>query len=122
MQSLADGLEQAIDWFNDLFPDKLSYFAQDFIVRGLLAVILISLICGAVGSLVTGKRMAFFSDALAHCAFAGIALGFILAWTQGVTSQTDFYQWATPVMIAFGIAVGLGIAFVRENTSLGSDT
>ena len=29
--------------------------------------------CGAVGSLVVGGRMAFFSDALAHCAFAGVS-------------------------------------------------
>src|SRR5262249_41797085 len=46
-------------------------------VLGLLAVILVSLVCGAVGSLVVGNRMAFFSDALAHTAFAGIALGFL---------------------------------------------
>ena len=28
-------------------------------------------ICGMVGALVVGNRMAFFSDAMAHCAFAG---------------------------------------------------
>ncbi len=36
------------------------------------------LICGAVGSLVVANRMAFFSDALAHCSFAGVAFGLLL--------------------------------------------
>jgi len=121
MEPVAQALDQAIFWFNDLFPGQ-SYFAQFYIVRGLLAVILISLICGSVGSLVAGNRMAFFSDALAHCAFAGVALGFLIALSRGVTSQTEFYQWVTPVMVGFGICIGLGIAFVREKTTLASDT
>jgi zinc transport system permease protein len=88
---------------------------------GLLAVILVSLVCGAVGSLVVGNRMAFFSDALAHTAFAGIALGFLTALLVGAAGR-DFFDWATPIMVVFGILVGLAIAYVREKTALASDT
>jgi len=117
-----DWLERAVEAFTRLFPEY-SFFNITPNVMGLLAVVLVSLVCGMVGSLVVGNRMAFFSDALAHCAFAGVALGFLMAYFTGVLGQTgDFYQWATPIMVVFGILVGLAIAFVREKTSLASDT
>src|SRR5262245_14141999 len=72
--TLANGLQDAIFNFCNLWPPN-HFFAQPVNVQGLLAVLLVSLVCGAVGSLVVGNRMAFFSDALAHCAFAGVALG-----------------------------------------------
>jgi zinc transport system permease protein len=99
-----------------------SYFNLDYNVRSFLAVLLASLVCGAVGSMVVGNRMAFFSDALAHCAFAGIALGFLIALLGGIREERQFWQWVTPIMITFGILVGIGIAWVREATGLASDT
>jgi zinc transport system permease protein len=90
-------------------------------VRGMVALVLISVICGSVGSLVVGSRMAFFSDALAHTAFAGVALGIIIAYLRNLP-DADLLSWATPVMIAVGVVVGLGIVFVRERTGQSSDT
>ena len=117
-----DVLERALDSFTRLFPDY-SFFNIYTNVTGLLAVVLVSLICGAVGSLVVGNRMAFFSDALAHCAFAGIALAFLAAFFTGVLGRVaNFYDWALPIMVAFGVLVGVAIAYLREKTSLGSDT
>jgi zinc transport system permease protein len=118
-------LSEAIHWFNRQWPEY-SFFSQDFNVRGLLAVILCGLICGAVGSLVMSNRMAFFSDALAHCSFAGVGLalwlGYFLA-VLNVDKAGAFYQWGVPlIMIAFGALVGVGIAFVRERTGLANDT
>jgi len=118
---LVSGLDQAIKWFCGHF-DRLSFLGLEYNVRAFLAVILVSLICGAVGSLVVGNRMAFFSDALAHCAFAGVALGFLLALGAGVSDPDAFYDWAVPVMVLFGVVVGLLIAWVREKTGLASDT
>ncbi|HYT94296.1 MAG TPA: metal ABC transporter permease [Gemmataceae bacterium] len=105
----------------NLFPDG-SYLSSNFNLAGLLAVILVSLICGAVGSLVVANRMAFFSDALAHCAFAGVALGLLLGLVSGATREEEVRPYVTLVMIVFGVAVGLGIAFVRESTLQSSDT
>src|SRR3954452_14231699 len=85
-------LDRAIRTFNDLFPPN-TFFNLDFQVRGTLAVLLVGLACGAVGSLVVGNRMAFFSDALAHCAFAGVALGVLVALLAGVRNKDDFYAW-----------------------------
>src|SRR5262249_45674392 len=63
----------------------------------------------------------FFSDALAHCAFAGVACGVLIGFLWGANPQ-DFKTWLTLIMVAFGIMVGLGIAFVRQKTGQSSDT
>jgi zinc transport system permease protein len=118
---LSDWLDERITWFTSHFP-KYSFFGINHNVTGLIAVILVALVCGAVGALVVGNRMAFFSDALAHCAFAGISLGFLLALASGVKDQTEFSHWITPVMVVFGILVGLGIDWVRQRSGLSSDT
>src|SRR5260370_28528347 len=87
----------------------------------LFAIVFIAMVCGAVGSLMVANRMAFFSDALAHCAFAGVALGLLFAILSKTTVK-DFIEWIFLIMVIFGISMGLGIAWVREKTSLASDT
>src|SRR4051794_14874059 len=90
------------------------------------ALVLVSLCCGSVGSLVVGSRMAFFSDALAHCAFAGVSIGYLLFEVLLVRirpeAQGEIWQAVTPVMVVFGMLVGFGIAYVRGQTGLASDT
>src|SRR5882672_10400288 len=117
---------QWLDWLigqiNALAPAG-TFFSFDFIVRSLLAVVLVCLICGAVGSLVVGNRMSFFSDALAHCAFAGVALGLLLSLAVGAAKDGMFAQWGIPfIMVVFGVLVGIGIAYVKETTVLANDT
>jgi zinc transport system permease protein len=104
-----------------MFPEG-SFLWYDFNLRGMLAIVLVSLVCGAVGSLVVANRMAFFSDALAHCAFAGVALGLLLGFLSGTQSGEAFLWWVTITTVAFGVAIGLAIAFVRETTGQSSDT
>ena len=118
---LTHWLDEGVEAFTRLFPDY-SFFNLGTNVRGFLAVVLVSLICGAVGSLVVGNRMAFFSDALAHCAFAGVALGFLLALAFKAGTEEEFNNWIIAVMIVFGILVGVGIAYVKEKTALANDT
>lgn len=108
-------LERIAQWMG---PDWHGYHVGAF-----LAVLLVSSICGMVGALVVGNRMAFFSDAMAHCSFAGISLGLIIAFAMGFTAKSDELQWLIPLIMAtFGALIGLGIAFVREHTGLASDT
>lgn len=88
-----------------------------------LGVILVSTVCGLVGTLVIGNRMSFFSDAMSHCAFAGVALGALVSYLMGGREHQREYQWLIPlVMVSFGALVGLSIEFVREKTGLASDT
>jgi zinc transport system permease protein len=105
------------DWSIDHFG-RDSIFSQAFMLRGILGVVLVSLICGAYSSLVVSNKMAFFSDALAHCAFAGIAVGYILFFLGQLAKPDDVIA----VMILFGMVVGVAIAYVRDKTLLANDT
>jgi zinc transport system permease protein len=117
MQSLLDAIQQLMILIRDALGTDL------FIVEATVAIVLVSLICGSIGALVVGNRMAFFSDALAHCAFAGVALGIIVAILSGVGKDDDKLDWILKlVMIVSGVLFGVGIAYVREKTTLASDT
>jgi zinc transport system permease protein len=114
--------EKIIDGVTRLAPPE-TFFSYRFNVSGLIAVVLVCLICGAVGSLVVGNRMAFFSDALAHCAFAGVALGLLTTLIIRPRDVAAFFQYGVlTIMAAFGVLVGIAIAFVREKTTLANDT
>jgi zinc transport system permease protein len=122
LDSPAVWLDLAIDWIcqmqiwpADTFP------TLDYNVRALLATLVVCFICGAMGSLVVGNRMAFFSDALAHCAFAGVGLGLLFCLVMD-TDDVFVRQTITLIMVGWGIVIGLLIAFVRDKTDLASDT
>ena len=50
---------------------------DDFILRALIAGILIVVVAGPIGCVVVWRRMAYFGDSLAHSALLGTALGLI---------------------------------------------
>src|SRR5437667_10282731 len=97
-------VDEGITRFTQLPWPPDSIFAFDRTVRALLAIFFVCLTCGAMGALVVGNRMAFFSDALAHCAFAGVALGLIVGLALG--GGVDQRQ-VTLIMVLFGIAMGV---------------
>jgi zinc transport system permease protein len=92
-----------------------------FVVKAVLTLLVMCLLCGMVGGLVVGNRMAFFSDTMAHCAFAGVALGYLsVLFGQGDRAVAT---WVVPlVMVAFGVAVGIAMVYVRDRTGLANDT
>jgi zinc transport system permease protein len=119
----SEWLDKLVEECTRLTPPG-SFFHYSFNINALLALILVSLCCGAIGSLVVGGRLAFFSDALAHCSFAGISIGFLLFTGLLASSRPprEFWDWATLVMVVFGILAGCGIVWVRTRTGLSSDT
>jgi zinc transport system permease protein len=119
-QAASSLLETLVVAFTELWPEG-TWLSLGFNVYGLLATLAVCLICGAMGALVVGNRMAFFSDALAHCAFAGVGLGLLICLLLQ-TSEDDFRQSITLIMVLFGITIGLLIAYVREQSGLASDT
>lgn len=119
---IVNWLEAAIRAAAKLAPEG-THLSNPQIIHGLLAVALACLICGAVGSMVVCNRMAFFSDALAHCTFAGVALGLLIFAVTGLIRNRETVQWGIlSIMVVFCILIGLAIAYVREKTALASDT
>lgn len=51
---------------------------DDFILRALLAGVLVAVVCGPLGCFIVWRRMAYFGDTLSHSALLGVALGLIL--------------------------------------------
>src|SRR4051812_38656686 len=97
-----------VEWLDNLLGGVATTFGlAGYDLMAVLVIVLVSLICGAIGSLVVGNRMAFFSDALAHTAFAGIAVGMLFCLALGVAVPQ---QWVMPtVMGTFGVLVGIAI-------------
>lgn len=83
---------------------------HDFMRRALLAIILIGPAAAAIGIHMINFRMSFFSDAISHSAFTGIALGLLMNLDPVLT------------MIAFGLLVGLIIVRIRKRSRLSVDT
>ncbi len=81
-----------------------------FMKRALLAVVLVTPVCAAMGVMVVNFRMAFFSDAISHSAFTGVALGILFGVDPAYT------------LIGFGILVGIGIIAFRRRSTLSVDT
>src|SRR5262245_34128534 len=96
-------LEAVINFLARVAPANSIQSTEQW-MQGFVAVLLVCLICGSVGSMVVGNRMAFFSDALAHCAFAGVALGLFVALLAGAARNGPVYRWGVPLtMVGFGV-------------------
>ena len=52
-----------------------SWVSFTFMKNAFLAILLITPLFGLVGTMIVNNKMSFFSDALGHCTFTGIALG-----------------------------------------------
>ena len=82
-----------------------------FMRLGLLAVLLMAPLLGGLGTVVVANRLAFFSEAIGHAAFTGIALGVILGLANPLWS-----------MVGFALLLTLAITWVRRRGGLSSDT
>jgi zinc transport system permease protein len=109
-------------WLAEFVRSAADFFGTDlFVIRSIMMLVALCLLCGMVGAMVVGNRMAFFSDAMAHCALAGIALGVLSVVLSGTDRATE--AWLVPlVMVAFGVAVGAAMVYVRDRTGLAHDT
>ena len=87
-----------------LFP--LDGMDMRFMQQALVALVLLAPMTAALGVQVVYYRMAFFSDAVGHSAFAGVAIGLVL----GVNPHIS--------MPLFGLAVGLIIMFMQRFSAL----
>ena len=89
----------------------------EFMVRGLLASVLVGVVCAVIGSYVVLRGMAFFGDALAHTILPGIALGYLI--NGGARDSLFWWALGTAVLAAWGIGAISRRAQVREDTAIG---
>ena len=53
-------------------------WTEPFILRGLIAAVIMAALASPIGCLMIWRRMAYFSDSLSHSALAGVLLGIVL--------------------------------------------
>lgn len=98
-------------WYTicDLLP--LELLQWDFMKNALLAILIMCPLFGLVSTIIVTGKMSFFSDALGHSAFTGIAIGCIC----GIGNPT----W---VAVLFSVVFALLFSFVRSRSSHTADT
>lgn len=93
----------------DLFC--MQWLRFDFMKNALLVVLILGPLFGILSTMIVTGKMSFFSDALGHSAFTGIAIGVLCGF-------------AAPTWCAMILAVvfALLFTFVRSRTTLSGDT
>lgn len=96
-------------WFCDFIP--LELLRWEFMRNALLAILLMAPLFGILSTMIVTGRMSFFSDALGHSAFTGIAIGCIC----GIAAPL----W---VAVIFSVVFALLFSFVRSRSNQAADT
>jgi manganese/iron transport system permease protein len=94
----------------DLLELLLEPLRYPFMVRGLLASLMVGTLCAVVGTYVVLRGMAFFGDALAHAILPGVAIAFLL--------EINLF-WGALVM---GLVTALGIGYLSRQGEIKEDT
>jgi zinc transport system permease protein len=93
----------------DLLPWEM--LRWEFMRNALLAVLIMSPLFGILSTMIVTGRMSFFSDALGHSAFTGIAIGCICGLAAPI--------WAA---VAFSLIFSLLFSYVRSRSNQAADT
>jgi len=88
----------------------MEFFQYEFMRNAFLAALLVSLACGVVGTFVVIRKIVFLTDGIAHAAFGGIGLGYLLG--------------VDPVLSAlpFSIVSALGIGTLSKKIKISEDS
>ena len=92
----------------DALPLQMLHW--EFMQNALLALLLLAPLFGLLSTMIVTGRMSFFSDALGHSAFTGIAIGCICGLAP------------TAVAVAFSVAFALLFSYVRSRSNQAADT
>lgn len=87
----------------------MEWLALPFIQRAILAGVILAALLAVLGIFVILRRMAFFSDGIAHASLAGVAMGILTG--------------KDPLLSALGVSTVLSIAmsWLERNTKIASD-
>lgn len=98
-------------WYALCEAIPLEMLRWDFMKNALLALLLMAPLFGLLSTMIVTGRMSFFSDALGHSAFTGIALGCICGMTMPIYAA-----------VIFSVLFALLFSFVRSRSNQAADT
>jgi zinc transport system permease protein len=88
----------------------MEIFQYEFMRNAFLAALLASVACGIIGTFVVVKRITFISGAIAHAAFGGVGLGYLLGVNPLIT------------VLPFSVAAALGMGLTSKKAGIPEDT
>ena len=92
----------------------LAPLQYEFMQRGMIAAVLVGIVCAVIGTFVVLRGLAFFGDALAHTILPGIALGYLVSGG----AREPLFWWA----LGTAIVASLGIGAISKNSQIKEDT
>ena len=98
-------------WYSICHALPFEMLRWDFMCNALLAILLMAPLFGLMSTMIVTGRMSFFSDALGHSAFTGIAIGSLF----GITMPTA-------AAVIFSIAFALLFSWIRNRSNQAADT
>ena len=94
----------------------IELFRHDFMRHALISGLLLGPTCALLGTFVNLRGMSFFSDALAHSAITGVALGFMIDAATGWKLDPAIY------VLIFSCLLALAMGWLSQRTPLSRDT
>ena len=88
-----------------------SWIEYNFMKNALIAILIITPLFGLLGTMIVNNKLAFFSEALGHSAFTGIAIGVILGISDTSIS-----------MMLFAIIFALLLNYIKRRKTVSTDT
>ena len=98
-------------WYSLCDALSIEMLRWDFMKNALLAILLMAPLFGLMSTMIVTGRMSFFSDALGHSSFTGIAIGCICGLAMPI--------WAA---VIFSVVFALLFCFVRSRSNQAADT
>ncbi|NMB55975.1 MAG: metal ABC transporter permease [Leptolinea sp.] len=85
----------------------------EFMQRGLIASIIVGIVCSIIGCYIVLRSMAFLGDALAHAILPGIAIAYLVGGNLMIGALL------ASVLVALGIGFFSKSGTIREDTAIG---
>lgn len=120
--------------------DLLALLAEplqlSFMRNAMAAIVLVGIVCGAIGVFVTLRGLAFMGDAIAHAVFPGLVIAYVLggnfligaliaativSLAIGFVTQSGLLRNDTAIGVFFVGAFALGVAIISTQRSYARD-
>ena len=98
-------------WYSICGALHAPFLQMTFMKNALLAVLIMAPLFGLLSTMIVTGRMSFFSDALGHSGFTGIAIGVLCGAVQPI-------GWAVGLAVLFALL----FSFVRSRSRQSADT
>ena len=99
-------MAEIVEWF----LEPLSYA---FLQRGLLAALMVGVLCSVIGCYIVLRSMAFLGDAMAHAVLPGVAVAYLLG------RNLTLGALAAALVVALGVGLFSRRGMIKEDTAIG---